>query len=257
VKIPRAPRKDEHPRRIGDVLVPHDPGDIAIRSDEHLVVIKPQRGRVSTWPDPEAFNGLTCVGPLARSVEDAALLLDVLSGNLPGDLHAPPAPREPFVTAARRCPGRLRIALSMRIPFSGPPAGLDPVVCARIERLAGLLTGLGHRVSPADPAYGLIGLTFVPRAQVGVREWTRRVPDPGLLDPRTRDNARAGRFLGGPVLRLARALERPLQRRIGRIFERFDVVLTPTTAKPPQPIGSLDGLRIFESMRMALTGAPA
>src|SRR5213078_3364116 len=38
----------------------------------HLVGIKPQRGRISTWPDPEAFNGLTGYGPLARSVRDAA-----------------------------------------------------------------------------------------------------------------------------------------------------------------------------------------
>ncbi|MBK5229826.1 MAG: amidase, partial [Thermoleophilia bacterium] len=59
-----------------------------------LVGIKPQRGRVSDWPDPEAFNGLTAVGPLGRSVGDAALLLDVISGNHPGDLHRPAAPEE-------------------------------------------------------------------------------------------------------------------------------------------------------------------
>ena len=65
----------------------------------HLVGIKPQRGRISTWPEPEAFNGLTCIGPLARTVADAALLLDVLSGSAEGDLHRPPPPRG----AVRRC----------------------------------------------------------------------------------------------------------------------------------------------------------
>ena len=67
----------------------------------HLVGIKPQRGRVSTWPFLSAFNGLTCIGPLARTVDDAALLLDVLAGNRPEDLHQPPPPPEPFAEAAR------------------------------------------------------------------------------------------------------------------------------------------------------------
>ncbi|SIM25512.1 Putative amidase AmiA2 [Mycobacteroides abscessus subsp. abscessus] len=56
----------------------------------HLIGIKPQRGRISTWPFAEAFNGITVHGPLARTVADAALLLDAASGNVPGDLHKPP-----------------------------------------------------------------------------------------------------------------------------------------------------------------------
>ena len=66
----------------------------------NLVGLKPQRGRVSTWPDPEAFNGLSCYGPLTRDVADAALLLDVLAGNVPADRHHVPAPPEPFAAAA-------------------------------------------------------------------------------------------------------------------------------------------------------------
>ncbi|KJY25289.1 amidase family protein, partial [Streptomyces katrae] len=53
----------------------------------HLVGVKPQRGRISTWPEPEAFHGLTVNGVLARTVADAALLLDAASGQAPGDLH--------------------------------------------------------------------------------------------------------------------------------------------------------------------------
>jgi amidase len=208
----------------------------------HLVGIKPQRGRISAWPEPDPFNGLTVYGPLARTAGDAALLLDVLAGPRPGDRHVPPAPAEPYAAVAGRDPGRLRIALSLRPPFSGPPARLDPRVRAAIERVAHVLAGLGHDVEPAEPRYGLMGATFIPRSMAGVRDWARRVPDPTLLDPRTRHNAAAGRLLGGPLLALARAAERPLQRRVGRIFRRFDVVLTPTTAKPPPRAGSLKGL---------------
>jgi amidase len=159
-------------------------------------------------------------------------MLDALSGSR----------GEPFAAAARREPRRLRIALSLRIPFSGAPARLAPAVRAGVERLAHVLEGLGHDVAPADPRYGLIGLTFVPRSTAGVRDWIRDVKDPSVLDPRTRHNAAMGRLLGGPVLRLARALERPLQRQVGRVFRDFDVVLAPTTAKPPPKIGAIDGL---------------
>ena len=221
----------------------------------HLVGIKPQRGRISTWPDPEAFNGLTVIGPLARSVGDAALLLDVLSGSHPGDLHKPPPPAAPFVDAAARALRPLRIALSLRIPFSAAPATLDSSVRAAVERIGGVLSGLGHRVELADPAYGPIGLTFVPRSTTGVRDWIARVPEPQRLDPRTHHNARMGRVLQ-PLLGLARRLERPLQRRVGAIFHRFDVVLAPTTAKPPLPIGAIDGLGNWDTDKTMVGACP-
>lgn len=222
----------------------------------HLVGIKPQRGRVSTWPDPEAFNGLTVNGPLARTVRDAALLLDVLTGNRPGDLHRPPAPAEPFAAAADREPGRLRIALSLRIPFSGAPARLHPAVESAVRRLGGVLAGLGHDVFEADPGYGLVGATFVPRSTAGVHEWTRRHPDPSLLDPRTRENARTGRLLGGPVLAASRSAEGLFRRRIGRIFRKADVVLAPTTAQPPLRAGAADGLRNWATDKLMVGACP-
>jgi amidase len=221
-----------------------------------LVGIKPQRGRISTWPDAESFHGLTCLGPLTRTVADGALLLDVLRGNHPGDLHRPPAPAEPYAMAARRHPGRLRIGLSLRIPFSLAPARLDARVRAAVERMAEVLRGLGHEVVRDDPPYRLIGVTFMPRSMAGLREWTGRVPDPMQLDPRTLNNARMGRLFGGPVLALAKALERPLQRQVGRIFRRVDVVLAPTTAKPPERIGAIDGLGHWDTDKVVVGACP-
>jgi amidase len=76
----------------------------------------------------------------------------------------------------------------------------------------------------------------------GVEQWLRaNVEDRSLLEPRTRTHARIGKALGGFPLRLSRAAEPALRRRAGRVFDRFDVVLTPTTAKPPPRIGSLEG----------------
>jgi amidase len=206
-----------------------------------LVGLKPQRGRVSTWPDPEAFNGLSCYGPLARSAADAALLLDAVHGNVPADLHKPKPPREPFSDAAAREPGRLRIAVSFATPF-GVPAKVDAEHRAAIESFAERLGDLGHEIVRADPDYGMVGPTIVARGEAAVEEWLcAHGEDRAALEPRTRTAARIGRALQGLPLRLARAAEPSLRRRMARVFERCDVVLTPTTAKPPPRIGALDG----------------
>jgi amidase len=221
-----------------------------------LVGIKPQRGRISTWPDPEAFNGLTCFGPLTRTVADTALMLDVLSGAHPGDLHNPPPPPEPYVQAAAREPGRLRIALSLRPPFSGAPVRLDGEIRAAVHRLGGVLRELGHTVIEDDPRYGLMGLTLVARGQSGVHEWSKYVPDRSLLHPVTRTSAYVGRFLARPVLGPARRLESFFARRAGAVFQRADVILTPTTAAPPLAIGATEGLSGFATDQLVAGACP-
>lgn len=220
----------------------------------HLIGVKPQRGRISTWPEPESFHGLTVNGVLARTVADAALLLDAASGPHPEDLHRPD--RISAVEAAHRTPRRLRIALSFAMPFTATPKSLDPEVRSAVERLAGRLESLGHEVVPEDPRYGPIGLTFVPRATSGVRDWASRVPDPGLLDPRTHEAVRSGRILGGLPLRVSRRAESVLARRVGEIFGRFDVVLTPATATPPLRIGALAGLGAMATDRAMIAACP-
>ncbi|WP_367124349.1 amidase [Streptomyces phytohabitans] len=240
---------------VGGALGSDGAGSVRIPSAwTHLVGIKPQRGRISSWPDPEAFHGITVHGTLARTVADAALLLQAASGSTAGDLHRPPP--VDVVAAAGREPGRLRIALSFATAFTGTPKELDPVVRARVSDLAERLAALGHEVVPVDPPYGLIGATFVPRATAGVRAWTRRVPDRALLDPRTRGVARTGGLLGGPALRLARAAEEPLRRRVGAVFRRHDVVLAPTTATPPPRIGDFDGLSGWRTDRRMIAHCP-
>lgn len=205
-----------------------------------LIGIKPQRGRISTWPRPDPFQGITVNGTLARTVADAALLLDAASGSHARDVHRPPALT--VADAVGRDPGRLRVALSLKPPFTAVPARLHPQIRARVTELAGQLAALGHEVAEDDPPYGQIGLAFVPRATAGIAELVAEAPDPALLDARTRGAARLGRLLGGAPLRAARRAEAGLRRRIGGFFRSYDVILTPTTAAPPPRIGALDGL---------------
>lgn len=220
----------------------------------HLIGIKPQRGRISTWPRGESFQGITVNGTLARTVADAALLLDAASGNHELDPHRPPAVNAS--EAVGRDPGRLRIALSLKPPFTALPARLQPEVQKRVLQLAEKLSALGHFVEEADPPYGQIGLTFIPRATVGLAERVREAPFPALLDRRTRDAARLGGLLGGVPLRAARRAEAVLHRRIGGFFTSYDVVLAPTTAAPPPRIGSMLELSGLATDRAMIAACP-
>ncbi|WP_405387418.1 amidase [Streptomyces sp. NBC_01102] len=224
----------------------------------HLVGIKPQRGRISVHPNSDAFQGLTVNGPLARTVADAALLLDAAAGPHPGDPHRPPA--VDASAAARRDPGRLRIGLALEPPLTLTRNTPHPEVVRAVTALAEALARLGHHVEEARPRYGLIGLSFVPRATAGIAELAALHPDPALLDPRTRSALRTGTRLGGRVVRAARAREVRQHRRLGAFFETartgsgYDVLLTPTTAAPPPLVGAFDRLSAWRT-DLAMTAA--
>jgi amidase len=205
----------------------------------HLVGIKPQRGRISTWPLPEAFNGITVNGVLARTVTDAALVLDAASGNVPGDLHRPPPVRvSDFVAQA---PGPLKIAMSTKFPYTVFRANLHPEIRAAMETVAGQLEELGHTIVAADPNYNLrMSWNFLSRSTSGLLDWVDRLGPEVTLDKRTVANTRTGWMLSQNTLRKARAHEAESQRRIGWIFNLVDVVLAPTTALPPPRVNSFD-----------------
>ncbi len=223
----------------------------------NLVGLKPQRGRISTWPAAEAFKGLTSIGPLTRTVADAALTLDAINGNRLGDRDAPPPPDRSYAKAAQAGPGRrLRIALSLRVPLSGVPARLDPRVGARVGEVATALAALGHDVIEDDLPLGPIGLAFMPRATAGIAEWVKALPDRERRDERTLGAARTGRLLGGPTLGAARAAERVFRARLGPTFERYDIVLSPTTAQPPLRCGAIDGLTEWETDKVIVGACP-
>lgn len=221
----------------------------------HLVGIKPQRGRISTWPMPEAFNGITVNGVLARTVTDAAVVLDAASGNVDGDLHKPPAVR--MSEYVGKAPGPLTIALSTKFPFNGFGAKLHPEILSAMETVAGQLEQLGHTIIDADPDYGLrMSWNFLSRSTSGLVDWSYRVGPHVSLDKRTVSNMRTGRLLSEAVLRKARAAEAATQRRIGWIFNLADVVLAPTTALPPHLVHDYDERGSLATDRAMIRACP-
>ncbi len=199
----------------------------------HLVGIKPQRGRISTWPEPESFHGITVNGPLARTVADAALLFDVVAGNHNGDPAQATAGH-----GARRGRPRSRPAADRAVashPVHRHPHCVAPGDPDRGGPHRAHSAPARHDVVVDDPEYGiLLGLNFLPRSLAGIEVWLDRLPDRSLVDPRT-PRQRRNR---APALRVAvarRAGREPrMRRRIGAIFDDYDVVLAPTTATPPR-----------------------
>lgn len=222
----------------------------------HLVGIKPQRGRISTWPLPEAFNGITVNGVLARTVTDAALVLDAASGNVAGDLHQP-APIH-AAEAVGRAPGPLTIALTTKFPFNLFRPTLHPEIRAALQAVAEQLTDLGHTIVRADPDYKVgMSWNFLSRSTSGLIDWADHLGHDVQLDARTRENLRMGRLLSENVLRKARAKEAAAQRRVGYIFNLVDVILAPTTALPPPTVHHFDTRGGFSTDRAMIRACPA
>jgi amidase len=192
--------------------------------------LKPSRGRVSIAPWAP-LNGYATEGPLARSVEDAAALLDVIAGHTAGDPFYAPPPERSFVAESRLPPGPLRIAYTTTTPNG---LTVDPVCRAAAERTAELLEGLGHRVEAAAPDWSEDGLveSFLTVLQAGIGVFAD-AHDVSLLDPVNRDiHARAESVSSAAYMSSLARLQR-LARRIAPFFETYDVLVTPTLGLPP------------------------
>jgi amidase len=199
-----------------------------------LFGLKPMRGRLSTLPDPEHWHGLTVFGGLARSVLDAALFDDALRGAAVGDAHTPSEPQISFADAARREPGRLRVAVSLKGTLPGVKAG--PVARRAVEETAELLRSLGHDVAERDPKYGLLLPDIMPRYLAGVADDAAKLDHPERLERRSRRMAAWGRLLHGRALRRSVRRETIVAKRVNAIFADHDMLLTPVTAAQPEPV---------------------
>jgi amidase len=203
-----------------------------------LVGLKPTRGRISGYPMYGEVTGLATAGTLARSVRDAAALLDVLAGRRVGDPAWAPPPAETFVATCDREPGRLRIARFIEPVIAD--AEVDPECVAAWESASALLTSLGHEVDDipvpmpreAVPIFEtcwavLTALSVVPPEQQA------------LLRPLTRWLSERGRAVSGPEFGLAIGAMRRFAADCLATLAPYDAVLTPTLAVPPLPVGAI------------------
>jgi amidase len=203
-----------------------------------LVGLKPTRGRISAAPMYGDPVGLGTAGPLARTVRDAAALLDVMAGRRVGDPSWAPPPPGSFLAACDRDPGRLRVARFITPVITD--SEVHPSVRAAWDEASGLIAGLGHVVE--DIAVPL------PRDAVATFEvcWAvltaLSVVPAGHeqeLRPLTRWLAEKGRAVTGPEFGLAIGQLRRHAAAALVALAPYDLVLTPTVATLPPFVGEL------------------
>jgi amidase len=200
-----------------------------------LFGLKPMRGRVSNAPFG-SLEGLSSAGPLTRTVEDAAHLLDVLGGYETGDPWWAPPPASPYAETFRREPERLRIGVTAAPPIDVP---VDEECLAALTSAADLLATLRHEVRDVSPPWREPDLfhTFITVWQVGP---ALHGVDDELMTPLNRGLVESARATTAIDYARAVAWLQALARRIVALWDEIDVLLTPTLALTPVPIGWQD-----------------
>ncbi|WP_405733173.1 amidase [Streptomyces sp. NBC_01537] len=206
-----------------------------------LFGIKPSRGRVPQGPVTHDITGLSTGGPLARTVADAAALLDVLAGTVPGAPYAAPSlpPGETFASYAGREPGTLRVVGLPQPPVPG--VELHPDCRAAYDGAVELLRGLGHEVDEIElPVDESLRDAFTRVWAVMSTSYPVGPDQEELLIPLTRYLRAEGAKVSGPAFAEALYAFRALGELIAAaLHSTYDVVLTPTLAQPPALIGGL------------------
>jgi amidase len=204
-----------------------------------VVGLKPTRGRVSPGPYGVDVAGLAVTGPLARTVADAAALLDVMAQPWPGDVTLLPSPASSFLDSTQRTPPRLRVGV-LTTPVIAADAVVHPACMVAAERTGTLLAELGHHVEVADVPFA------AERWDAFAAVWAclaASFPVPAerehLLRPLTRWLRDQGRDVAGVDYVAAIAGTQALAREVAERWSQFDLVVSPTLADLPAPLGTL------------------
>ena len=229
-----------------------------------LVGFKTTRGRVTMAPDfGENWGGYVSWGCLARSVRDAAALIDVMAGPGAGDPYSVPPLERPLAEEVGAPPGRLRVAFTSGSLFG---KATHPEAKAAVESAARLLSELGHEVEEARPEFDRERLVraYLTQIAAGVAveieemgRWVGRKPSPAYFEPATWFLFQIGRHLSAAELQQAHDAAQAAGRSLAAFFSRYDLLVTPTLAYPPVRLGEL-ALKTIEKAALAtLRAIPA
>jgi amidase len=231
-------------------------GSIRIPASEcGLVGLKPSRGRVSPGPDfGEVWHGFATEGVITRSVRDTAVVLDAIAGNMPGDLYAAPPKARPFADELATRPPRLKVGVMQRGPRDGAP--LHPDCQAAVQDATQLLESVGHRVEESHPEAldenRLMWHHFtdiVSCQTVSAIEQYEQIAEhkinPEDVEVGTWYFIERGRNISAARYLSSIQWVHGWSRRVARWWsdQGFDLLLTPTIATPPPPLGTLIATR--------------
>lgn len=226
-------------------------GSIRIPSSEcGLVGLKPTRGRVSLGPDlGEIWNGLVVRGAVTRTVRDAAAVLDVMSGPMPGDPYTAPRLDRPLAQEVGADPGKLRIGFTTEVP-EHLGATVDPACDEAARNAARALSELGHDVAEESPA-GLDDPQLVTDGTVLISSWMHwefahwgGIVGREFTESDVESTTWAFAQMAGDVRAVdyISAVDRlnAAARSAARWWHEYDLLVTPTLSMTPPPLGSFD-----------------
>jgi amidase len=241
-----------------------------------LVGVKPSRGRIPAASGIDKLGGLPVAGPLARTVTDAALLLDAMitpRGGHP-DHHftlRSPGDDGPLLAAAVHGEGRFQLGVMTTSAWDDAyDITVGPEALAALQLATHELDALGHGLEETalapDSSYAPAFRTIWQAGAAGIPAETEQQEQ--LLEPLTRWLMHRGRALSARTLAEALAALASYERSFIAQLARFDAVLTPALAMTPRPLGwydQADGERNFEQQvqytpftsMVNVTGLPA
>lgn len=211
------------------------------------VGLKPSRGRVSIGPvvDEGGF-GYSMNFIQAKTVRDAAAMLDCVSHPQIGDPFIIPKPSEAYATLAKKVPGKLKIGLVLSEMFG---VKVDPEVAAAVKETGKVLAGMGHAVETAETDIGgldtlravnhLFFFAFDARLEgyakrTGVKIGTDSLEPVILSIYEWSKTVTPAQFMG------ALAAANTARRKMAKIFASYDVMLSPTTSRVSEPWGNFN-----------------
>jgi len=198
--------------------------------------IKPSFGRVPAWP-ASAMGTLAHLGPMTRTVADAALMLTVLAEPDARDWSALPAEDADYMRGLRRGVRGLKVAYSPRLGH----ARVDPEVAQLVDRAARAFEELGAKVEQVDPGFDDPIEIFWTLWTAGAWNLLKDLPPEkkALVEPGLMQCVESGGRIGLGEYMKAMAERANLGIRMRQFHERFDLLLTPALAVAAFDVGRL------------------
>jgi amidase len=200
-----------------------------------LVGIKPSRGRISMSPVAgEAWAGFATFGPMARSVRDAATMLDVMHGNVVGDPYWAPEPITSFKAAVEIPPKHMRIGMITKTSL----AKVDAETITALESAAKSFEDMGHRVEPIsfDPGGRMRDIVM---ALICAGVGSVPVNDINLVDPVVRELWETGQKMSAAQYIGIVTQMHNMSREIVQELAPYDAIISPVTSRPAVRLGTL------------------
>ncbi|MGQ0664400.1 MAG: amidase [Pseudomonadota bacterium] len=199
-----------------------------------IYALKPSFGRVPVYP-ASPMGSLANVGPMTRTVDDAALMLNVIAEPDPRDWQALPYEGRDWRIGLTRGVRGLRIAFSRDLGY----AKVDPEVAALVAQAAAAFAALGAHVEETNPGFAepraIIETLWMGRFAILFEDFTPA--QRALLDPGLAAVAEAGKRYTARDHYLAEQQREALARHMNLFHQRYDLLLTPQMPLPAFDVG--------------------